>query len=78
MLNEAFHYIEPRHGSEFIDKIWDIGQAVRESRLIEVDYLRLRDKQVVKRKLRPVAILFSEYYFYLTAFLPHRFLNRKT
>ena len=67
--NEAFHYIEPRHGSEFIDKIWDIGQAVRESRLIEVDYLRLKDKQVVKRKLRPVAILFSEYYFYLTAFI---------
>ncbi len=67
--NEAFHYIEPRHGSEFIDKIWDIGQAIRESKLIEVDYLRLKDKQVVKRKLRPVAILFSEYYFYLTAFI---------
>ncbi len=27
------------------------------------------DKKIVRRKLKPVAILFSEYYFYLTAFI---------
>ena len=29
IANEEYHYIEPRHKSEFIDKMWGIGQAVR-------------------------------------------------
>lgn len=28
IMNEEFHYIEPRHQSEFIDKMWDIGEAI--------------------------------------------------
>lgn len=67
--NEEFHYVEPRHKSEFIDKMWDIGQAVHESRFIEIEYLRMKDKELVHRKVKPVAIMFSEYYFYLTAFI---------
>lgn len=67
--NEEFHYVEPRHKSEFIDKMWDIGQAVRKSRYIEIEYLRMKDKELVHRKVKPVAIMFSEYYFYLTAFI---------
>lgn len=67
--NEEFHYVEPRHGSEFIDKMWDIGQAVHESKYIEIEYLRMKDKELVSRKVKPVAIMFSEYYFYLTAFI---------
>ena len=67
--NEKFHYIEPRHQSVFIDKMWEIGQAINQSKYIEIDYLRLKDRSTVKRKLKPVAIMFSEYYFYLTAFI---------
>lgn len=67
--NEEFHYVEPRHKSEFIDKMWDIGQAIRVSRYLEMDYLRTKDKAIVHRKVKPVAIMFSEYYFYLTAFI---------
>lgn len=67
--NEAFHYVEPRHKTKFIDTMWDIGQAIRGCNYIEVDYTRMKDRAVVKRKLKPVAIMFSEYYFYLTAFI---------
>lgn len=67
--NEAFHYVEPRHKSHFIDEMWDIGQAIQNCRYIEIDYIRTKDKSVVQRKLKPVAIMFSEYYFYLTAFI---------
>lgn len=67
--NEEFHYVEPRHKTKFIELMWDIGQAVSESRYIEVKYYRTKDKQTVHRKLQPVAIMFSEYYFYLTAFI---------
>ena len=67
--NEEFHYVEPRHKTKFTDQMWDLGQAISESRLVEVDYYRTKDKQTVHRKLKPVAIMFSEYYFYLTAFI---------
>ena len=68
--NEEFHYVEPQHKTRFIEQMWDLGQAISESRYIEVDYYRTKDKQTVHRKLQPVAIMFSEYYFYLTAFIP--------
>ncbi len=67
--NEVFHYVEPRHKTKFIDTMWEIGQAIRESRYIEIDYLRTKDKSVVHREVKPVAIMFSEFYFYLTAFI---------
>lgn len=67
--NEVFHYVEPRHKTKFTDQMWELGQAISESRFVEVDYYRTKDKQTVHRKLKPVAIMFSEYYFYLIAFI---------
>lgn len=67
--NEQFHYVEPRHKTQFIDGIWDIGHAIRNFQYIEIDYFRMKDKAVVKRKVKPVAIMFSELYFYLAAFI---------
>ena len=67
--NEAFHYIEPQHKKIFIDKLWTLGQAIHDNNYIEIKYHKLKDKDPVIRKLRPAAILFSEYYFYLTAFI---------
>lgn len=61
--------MEPRHRTKFIDQMWNFGQAVNESRYIEIDYYRTKDKKIVHRKLQPMAIMFSEYYFYLTAFI---------
>lgn len=69
IANEEFHYVEPRHQSDFLDTMWDIGQAIRNCRFIEIDYVRTKDKKVVHRKVKPVAIMFSEYYFYVTAFI---------
>lgn len=67
--NEEYHYIEPQHKSEFVDKVWDIGQAIREHKYLEIKYHRRKEDAVVTRKIQPVAIMFSEYYFYLTAFI---------
>ncbi len=69
IMNEAFHYIEPQHKTIFINKMWEIGQAIRTCNYIEITYQRMRDKALVKRKIKPVAIMFSEYYFYVTAFI---------
>lgn len=67
--NEEFHYVEPRHKTSFLGTMWDIGQAIQQCNYIEISYERIKDKSVVKGKLKPVAIMFSEYYFYLTAFI---------
>lgn len=66
--NEAFHYVEPRHHRKVLDKLWDIGAAVKECRVIEITYNK-RKGECVRRRLEPLAIMFSEYYFYLTAFV---------
>ena len=76
ICDEEFHYVEPRHRVKFIDRMWDIGQAIRQSRYIEIDYYRTKDKQIVKRKIKPVAIMFSEFYFYLTAFIEDEELRK--
>lgn len=67
--NEEFHYVEPRHKTKFMDQMWQLGQAIKGCNYVQMDYLRTKDKTVVTRKVKPVAIMFSEYYFYLTAFI---------
>lgn len=67
--NEEFHYVELQHRSVFIDKMWDLGKAIRGKHYVEISYQRLKDKAVVKRKVKPVALMFSEFYFYLAAFI---------
>ena len=67
--NEEFHYVEPRHRTKFLDNMWTLGQAIRDCHYIEIEYTRTKDKKTVQRELKPVAIMFSEYYFYLTAFI---------
>ena len=41
IANEKFHYVEPHHGTVFMDKMWELGNAIRECRVIEIDYAKL-------------------------------------
>lgn len=75
--NEEFHYIEPRHKTVFIDKMWEIGQAIQKCLYIEIEYEKVKNKSIVNRKLKPLAIMFSEYYFYLTAFIDDKEVREK-
>ena len=36
---------------------------------MEIEYTRMKEPKLVQRRVQPVGIMFSEYYFYLTAFL---------
>lgn len=67
--NEKFHYIEPQHGKKFVDAIWDISSAVYEHRLMKIRYQKLNEPDLVMRMIQPVGIMFSEYYFYLCAYI---------
>lgn len=76
IANEKYHYIEPHHGQKLLGSLWAIGQAIQERRVMEITYTRLKDPAGVKRLIEPVGLMFSEYYFYLTAFL--RDVDKKT
>lgn len=67
--NEAFHYIEPHHKTVFLDTMWSLGEAIRSCRYVEIRYARLKENKTVTRRIKPAAIMFSEYYFYLAAFI---------
>lgn len=66
--NELFHYIEPHHQKRFIGSLWEIGEAVQNHRRMQITYEK-QDGSMVERAIQPVGIMFSEYYFYLTAFI---------
>ena len=66
--NEEANYVELQHKTRFLNKMWDIGQAIQNQNYIEIEYKR-GDNEIKKRKLKPAAIMFSEFYFYLTAFI---------
>ena len=67
--NEMFHYVEPRHGVDVTESLWEIGQAIHNNQYIEIKYQGIQGSSVKTRKLKPLAIMFSEYYFYLVAFI---------
>ena len=70
--NEQIHYIPPQHNPQILDGLWELGQAVRNRNVLEIAYTRMKEPKLVRRRVQPVGLMFSEYYFYLTAFLENR------
>ena len=69
IANEELHYVEPHHNRPILEGVWEIGQAIKNQQIIEIEYERMKEPRLVRRRVQPVGIMFSEYYFYLTAFL---------
>lgn len=69
IANEKYHYIAPHHGKHILKGLWEIGQAVQDHQVLEIQYERLKGPNLVTRRVEPAGIMFSEYYFYLAAFL---------
>ena len=69
VANEKFHYIEPHHQKHLLPGLWEIGLAIQHQNVMEIEYEKLGRGGTVHRVLEPVGLLFSEYYFYLAAFI---------
>ena len=70
IANEKYHYVELTHPSYDRDSLWNLGVAIRNHNLLEISYHKGDTADgCVKRMIEPVGIVFSEYYFYLNAFL---------
>ena len=66
--NERYHYMELTKPASVQEKLWGIGVSIREQRLLELTYQRQDTSQPpVRRDVEPVALIFSEFYFYLNA-----------
>lgn len=66
---ERVSYVEPRHGKDLLELIWLLSEHITEQNIIEIQYCR-QDGKAVQRKIEAVGILFSEFYFYLLAYIP--------
>lgn len=65
--NEKFHYLELQHKKSFINKLWDLGEAIQKHKKIELIYTNL-NKNESKQIIKPIGLMFSEFYFYLLAY----------
>lgn len=66
--NEKFHYVALRNSSAIQDKLWEIGEKVKNQNLLEISYRKAGDNgELSTSVIQPLAVVFSEFYFYLIA-----------
>ncbi len=70
--NELYHYVELHESDTSLDMLWELGDCIKDHELITITYKKLGEDNNVERVIEPVAIIFSEYYFYLIAYLVSR------
>ena len=68
ICKEIYHYSPIRFAcNSVIDNLWTITEHITTKRLITITYTKM-DKCIVNRTVKPMAIMFSEYYYYLIAY----------
>lgn len=75
MRNERFHYMELTNKQKVLDKMMLLGNAIASQYVIEFDYQGVQGHSRKHREVEPLAIMFSEFYFYLAGRI--RNINRK-
>lgn len=66
---ELYHYPEVKHDCESVqDRLWQIINCITEKKEISIEYYRM-DRKWVTHRLRPASVMFTDYYFYLIAFM---------
>ena len=66
--NEEHHYIQLQHGKNIIKILWELSEDIAKMKKIMFDYER-KDGVKKNHQVKPVAVMFSEFYFYLIAFM---------
>lgn len=66
--NELFNYVPLRHNKPLLSPIWELSQYIVKKEIVNFSYIR-KEGIYKEHFVKPVAIMFSEYYFYLIAFM---------
>lgn len=65
---EKYHYCEVKRDCEsVIERLWTLACDIRSRTEISIDYLKMSRERVTHR-IRPVSVIFSDFYFYLIAY----------
>lgn len=68
IAKEIYHYNEVKHDcSSVIDNIWQLTRCIDAKIEITVTYYKM-NRTLVERRIKPIAITFSDYYYYLIAY----------
>ncbi len=67
IIKEKFSYVEPKHAKALLDIIWDLSSFITNNEIINYTY-KTQNGSERNIQVKPVAIMFSEFYFYLIAF----------
>ena len=60
IANERYHYVELHHKSMLQDKMWELGENIKEHNLLEIKYTKANAvEESIKRIIEPVSIIFS-------------------
>lgn len=66
---ELYHYAEVKHDCESVQEtLWKLVNCIAEKREITIEYYRM-DRACKTYRVRPASVMFTDYYFYLIAFL---------
>mgnify|MGYP000893846371 FL=1 len=66
--NEKFNYIPLQHGKDLLSVIWNLAQSVKNQEWLCLNYTT-KSNEGRKYNVKPLSIMFSEYYFYLIAYI---------
>lgn len=73
---ELYHYPEVNHDCESVqDNLWKLVNCITEHKEISIEYYRM-DRKWVTHRLRPATVMFTDYYFYLIAFVTEGKTNK--
>lgn len=72
--NELINYASPRHNKELLNQLWQISNAINKQQVLNISYYKVGingklQEEISSRIIHPQGLLFSEYYFYLIAFI---------
>jgi predicted DNA-binding transcriptional regulator YafY len=77
IANERVNFLPLQHGKPLIDRIWELSGFIRNQEIIQLSYIRL-DETKRTHEVQPVGVMFSEFYFYLIAFMADKSKDHPT
>ena len=72
--NEKFNYVPLKHGKKLLDIMWELAKYITRQEIVSISYTTKEGKSKVHR-IKPVSIMFSEYYFYIVSFMADKFVE---
>ena len=66
---ELYHYPEVKHDCDSVQtRLWQVVNCIAHKKEISIEYYRM-DRKWVTHRLRPASVMFTDYYFYLIAYM---------